>query len=327
MICRLVYKLKSLFRRLKNKRRFDVKFTISAHSEPACKSFLKIKTTNEDEYSTIDEFIQRYPSITEAEVNECWIQYRGTEKKMSEWLDDYNKFISNLQLRSFEYHTIVNENTRISEYFINKAIECLQFARFFTIKSALILDTNFNINWASGYPSHFYIRCIYFGTACTWYQNAMDHVIQAVYWHYDLYKNVKDRNGNPFDATWNEKKIIENCAYEFVVGELKNQGQKCVRKILTNASSASEKVRKWANYIKHKGGVDYLFVEPKEPYEISIASPSINGEQRYKIENFSPKEKIDIDNELEELKNVHIALLQCIEDVITAIDYKSHALF
>ena len=79
--------------------------------------------------------------------------------------------------------------------------------------------------------------------------------------------------------------------------------------------------------IKHKGGVDYKFVEPKDPYELFIQELPENGGKMHKIENFSPAEKIDIDEKLDELKKVHIALYQCIDEVVSTIDYKSHALF
>ena len=300
-------------------------FTIKAHSEPECKSFLEIKKDGE-EYSLIDNFNAKYPDISEKEIECCWVKYRGTEKRMNDWLTDYNDYIATLQLGSSLHYTITNEDTRISEYLINKAIECLRFARFFTLKSALILDTNFNINWKSGYVAQYYIRCIYFGTACTWYQNAMDHINQAVYWNYAIYKQAKDRDENPYDDSWDEKKIIEHCTYELVVTELKNQGLTDLRKKITRASGQTEIVRKWANFIKHKGGVDYKYLEAKDPFEIYILKKSEDGGQRFKIENFSSSVKIDIDDEYSELKKAHIALYQCIEDVIATIDYKGHAL-
>lgn len=36
-----------------------------------------------------------------------------------------------------------------------------------------------------------------------------------------------------------------------------------VRKPLTSCSTQIEEVRKWSNYIKHKGGIDYKYLEPK----------------------------------------------------------------
>ena len=82
---------------------------------------------------------------------------------------------------------IIDDSIRASIYFMRKAIECLQFARFFTMKAALLLDIDYNIKWSQGYFPQFLFRCIYFGTATTWYSNAFDHVLQAVYWGEKLY--------------------------------------------------------------------------------------------------------------------------------------------
>lgn len=77
---------------------------------------------------------------------------------------------------------VVDQSIMPSIYFAQKSIECLQFARFFTMKSNLILDTDYNIQWSQGYIPQFLFRCSYFGTASTWYSNAFDHVLQIVYW-------------------------------------------------------------------------------------------------------------------------------------------------
>lgn len=147
---------------------------------------------------------------------------------------------------------VVQPFIKPSIYFMQKAIECLGFARFFTMKSALLLDTDYNIRWSQGYIPQYLFRCIYFGTASTWYSNAFDHVLQAVYWGKKLYTSVVDRDGNPYDEGWDTKKTLSLCTYEFVVGELKNRNETKARKLLTSCSAKIEEVRKWANYIKHK---------------------------------------------------------------------------
>lgn len=55
----------------------DLKLT--AKMEPECKNFLKIRDGS-SEYMTIDVFIQRHPEISEKELNECYIEYRGKEQ-------------------------------------------------------------------------------------------------------------------------------------------------------------------------------------------------------------------------------------------------------
>lgn len=51
--------------------------------EPECKGFLKIRDASSD-YMTIDTFIQRHPDISEKELNECYIKYRGKEQTYKE---------------------------------------------------------------------------------------------------------------------------------------------------------------------------------------------------------------------------------------------------
>lgn len=303
-----------------------MKFSFTARTEPACKEFLSICKEG-DSFETIDAFIRRYPNITTEEVNQCDVYYRGTTKPMKDWLNDYNRFISGMTIHDFEYHTMMDKSLIVAQYFVNKAIDCLQFARFFTIKSALILDTNYNINWNTGYPSQFNIRCIYFGTACTWYQNTMDHILQAVYWSHELYKNVTDRDNIVYNDTWNDKKIIENCTYEFVVGDLKAKNLTDIRKKITACSTDTETVRMWANYIKHKGGINYKYLEPTIPFEIFIKPAKNSNTSFIKIDDFKSPVEIDIDDELEKLKKTYIALYNCIDAVICDCDFRSHEIF
>ena len=132
----------------------------------------------------------------------------------------------------------------------------------------LLLDIDYNVRWAQGYFPQFLFRCIYFGTATTWYSNAFDHVLQLVYWGEKIYTAAFDKNGDPYREDWEPKKIMKCCTYKVVVGELKKQNQVELRKLLTSCSSKIEEVRKWANYIKHKGGIDYKYLDPEKPFEV-----------------------------------------------------------
>ena len=194
-------------------------FKFVATSESESKNFIQIKKQGEN-YETIDIFVQKYPNITEKELEECYIKYRKKEMTYKEMVNDYVFLSNDMKFIHFTPPVFVMEdNIRASIYFIKKAIECLQFARFFTMKAALLLDIDYNIRWAQGYFPQFLFRCIYFGTATTWYSNAFDHVLQTVYWGKELYMSVSDRKGNYYEEGWEVKKSIECCTYEFVVGE------------------------------------------------------------------------------------------------------------
>lgn len=310
-----------------------------ATSETESKKFLQIKK-QEGNYETIDIFVQKYPNITEEELEECYVKYREKEMTYNEMVNDYVVFSNDMKFIHFIPPVVVmEENIRASIYFMKKAIECLQFARFFTMKAALLLDIDYNIRWAQGYFPQFLFRCIYFGAATTWYSNAFDHVLQTVYWGKELYTSVSDRNDNRYEEGWDVKKIIECCTYEFVVGELKKRGKLKLRELLTKCSKKIEEVRKWSNYIKHRGGIDYKYLNPKNPaewYYVPQTNDNTNGtmpgasfqlpDEKYKIEDFKSPIELDIDENLTKLVSVHKAIYVCIEKLIDYMDFSQYSL-
>lgn len=313
--------------------------TFTVKNEPECRDFLKIRNAD-GTYQTIDLFIEKHPNISDAELDQCFINYRNTEKTYKQYVDDYVAFSESMRFVQFiPPQFIIDQAIMASIYFIQKASECLQFARFFTMKSALILDMDFNIHWSQGYVPQFYFRCIYFGTAATWYSNAFDHVLQAVYWGKKLYTSVINRDDVPYDKTWDVKETMKYCTYEYVVGELKNRGQKDLRKHLTSCSSAIEKVRTWANYIKHKGGIDYKYLTAEKPFQcyfvpqsdIDPTAPQIQlkyqpPDEKYEIKDFKSPIEIDIDDEIKELAKAHTAIYECIEKVIADINFEQYVI-
>lgn len=311
-------------------------FTIKAVSEPECKSFLKIKKG--DIYYTLDEFIAAFNSDAEELLNDCMIIYRGTEKSYPQTIADYVTFSDSLEFYSFKEPILVmDEAIRASIYFTKKARECLQFARFFSMKSALLLDTDFNLHWSQGYVPQYLFRCIYFGTASTWYSNTFDHILQIAYWGLGLYTSTKDRDDYAYNDSWDVKKIMSLCTYEFIVAELKTRGLTDVRKMLTACSGAIEEVRSWANYIKHKGGIDYKNLEAPAPYKAyfvpvgkEAASPKIGEkyvppDERFAIDDFKSPIEVDIDEGLPKLKEAHKAIHKCLGEVVVSIDFDGHA--
>lgn len=314
-----------------------MKFTFTATTKPECEQFLKIRSSD-GEFQTIDCFIKDFPAVTEDFLNSCFLSYRGRELSYKDYENENTAFSEKMEFVNFQKPTVILDNSiRAAVYFTQKATECLQFARFFTMKSSLLLDTDYNMRWAQGYVPQFLFRCIYFGTSTTWYSNAFDHVLQSVYWGKKLYTSVKDRNDIPYDDTWDNKRIMENCTYEFVVGELKAQGLTDCRKHLTTCSSKIEEVRKWANYIKHKGGIDYKFLEAEPPFRMFIvpveeeqpvgetASSLKLPDDKYEVRDFKSPVEIDIDEKLEALVDAHTAVFQSINETIADIDYENHS--
>ena len=314
--------------------------TIKSVTEPECKTFLKIK--KDGVYYTIDEFIAEYHSDSDEVMNDCAVWYRGIEKGHQQMTDDYVAFSESLDFYIFqEPMLVIDESIRASVYFTKKAKECLEFARFFTMNSALLLDTNYNLHWAQGYIPQYLFRCIYFGTASTWYSNSFDHILQIVYWGLKLYTSAIDRDGKAYDDAWDAKKSMALCTYEFVVGELKVRGLTDIRKYLTSCSGRIEEVRMWANYIKHKGGIDYKYLEADKPFKFYM-TPIQDGEplltepkfgdkmtlpdERFALDDFKSPVEVDIDEKLSKLKETHIAIHQCLSEIVTTIDFNKHSL-
>lgn len=316
-----------------------MQFSFTAKNEPECKSFLEIKTLD-GEYQPIDEFIKVHPAIVEADLERCLIMYRGVEKTYQQVVDDYLAFSESMRFVTFVPPMLIaDQPIKLAIYFAKKSIECLQFARFFTMKSNLILDTNYNIHWSQGYVPQYLFRCIYFGTATTWYSNAFDHVLQTVYWGKNLYTSVVDRDGNQYNNTWDAKTTMKFCTYEFVVAELKSRGQATLRKHLTTCWSAIEQVRTWANYIKHKGGIDYKYLEPENPFklylipmgeatqtEATIGTPYQEPDAKYEVKDFKSPIEIDIDDKVQELVNAHTAIYDCVENVLADMNFEQYAI-
>lgn len=306
-------------------------FTFTTKTYPKCDDYLRIRWTGE-EYKKIEDFIRLHPYADKAELDACMVQYRGVEKTYKEYIGDYSSFADRMKFVEFNpCKIIVNQSIRASKYFVEKTLDCLQTARFFAMKSKLILDANYNLHWSQGYIPQYLFRCTYFGTAATWYSNTFDQLLQTVYWAYELYTDAVDRDGNPYNDSWDVKKIMSFCTYEFVVGTLKNRGDTDVRKVLTSCSGKIEEVRTWANYIKHKGGIDYRDSQAEDPFQIYIApaDSGVTAEQlddRFAIKNFKSPIEIDIDEKSNVMLQVHDALYECITKTIDAIDFDKYTL-
>lgn len=306
------------------------KFTFTARSVPACEDFLLIKKSG-GQYSKIDKFIAENPQTTRETLNQCDLLYRGKEQKYTDYTVDYVAFSNRLKLLKFNgWRIIVSPTIRAALYFTEKTCDCLQNARYFALKSNLIIDSNENIHWSHGYVAQYSLRCIYFGTAATWYSNTFDQLLQSVYWAYELYTAATDRNGDRYDGTWDAKKTMSSCTYEFVARELKQRNLTKVRKMLTKCFGKIEEVRSWANYIKHKGGIEYLYLEPEPPFKIYIAPAGEEGatipDDRFEIQNFKSPIEVDIDEKITVIEQAHCALFECITSVIEEIDFDKYQL-
>lgn len=313
-----------------------------ATSVAPCKSFLHIKGENDNRFQTIDEFVRTHSKISEKKLLRSSVEYRGEVKTYQAWIDDYIQFSKTLQILSFvPPNFILNESVKISAYFARKASNCLQNARFFMLKSALILDSDSNINWNQGYGAQFYLRCIYFGTATTWLSNCFDHILQILYWGFMLFTSSEDRDGNKYDPSWTTPKIAALCDFSFVVKVLKERNATDVKKIITTCMGKLETIRQWSNYIKHKGGVDYLFAEPELPFHLyfipethdnqgKLSSEYLDKfhpvpEEKFRLNDVTSPFQLDIDKEIRQLETAHRLLYDCLNTTIKLMNFENYS--
>ncbi|MDR3314571.1 MAG: hypothetical protein LBS96_08995 [Oscillospiraceae bacterium] len=296
----------------------------SASSYPECQDFLHIDEDGKKQ--TISEFISNHKdesiSTLENVLNRCDIDYRGDVKKYTEMRSSDLALSERLPCFYLQTHfLLIRKPDKAAEYFAQKAGECLQFARFFTMISASILDTNENISWSPGYVSIFWFRCIYFGTATTWFTNCFDHILQIVYWGYELFKEIPG-----YKDTWTDEKINSKCKYAFVVGKLRSRGREDICSILESCWKKIKKVREWSNHIKHKGGIDYKYLVAKTPCEIAIKAIKKTEDELIRIEEFKSPIEVDIDENISVLIQAHEDLFSCLSEIVRIFDFDSRTM-
>ena len=135
-------------------------FTFTAKSVPECESFLQVKWPGED-YLPIEQFIALHPNVSRIELDKCTLRYRTRDELYADYIDTYVRSSQDLKFVRFNsWQIIVSPPIRASVYFTEKAADCLQNARFFLLKSKLIIDSNENIPWSNGYLAQYSLRCL-----------------------------------------------------------------------------------------------------------------------------------------------------------------------
>lgn len=169
--------------------------TISASTRPVCSSFFKIRE-QDSEYQSMEEFTYTHSEIDNSLLQKCFIKYRDKDELTYEqYVERFHEFVGTMRFVNFKPSPfILEQSIKPSVYFAQKADECLQAARFFTIKSYKLFDSDDNLSWSQGYTPQFFFRCLYFGTASTWYINTYDQILQTVYWGKKLYTSAKLKN-------------------------------------------------------------------------------------------------------------------------------------
>lgn len=301
-------------------------FSFTAKTEPRCVDFLKIKYN--DIFVSIKEFAEKNTDINNEQLLDSIINYRGVEKKYREFINDNNIFSKSLDFVNLPFNS--NEiNYSPSRFYANEVCNYLQKARLFTIKCHCILECDIAVHWHDDYLYYYYMRCLYFSDACMWYSNTFDQILQYVFWEYKLYKNMKNKHNKRYNSSWSIEKVLALCNYNSVTNQLHNMKIKDIKDIISECYNKICNVRNWTNFIKHKGGINYQFLEPLEPFDIYICpKEEFNSnenfmKEEYGIKPFQSPIDVDIDKAVEVLKFSHIALCDCINELLIIEDRRT----
>lgn len=306
-------------------------FTISCAA--LCKQFLQIKWRDKD-YMYLEELIQRYPDFRDEDLEDCCLKYRGTEKSYTQWSEELVAFSETMPLLHLTPPIFIIEPAiNVAAYFVKKASECLQVARLFTVKSAITLASNRDLAWAGTYLSQYYYRCLYFGTASTWYSNCFDQILQVYYWGLKLYTSAKNKKNQTYCDSWGVEKTLGFCTYNFVSNELGKRNYDDAENNIKRCYNAIQEVRTWANFIKHKGGLDYQYLEPQLPMRAFFLPNPNNKEtgistasQMLELKNFRSPIQIDIDEKMNVLKETYVSLYTCLQETIRFFQFDHYSI-
>jgi hypothetical protein len=305
----------------------NIKFT--SKTTPECQNYLHIIYDN-NPYS-LEDFAKKYKTSDfslDEKLKEASIVYRGRKMSYEElgkaiydfseelkFVDRYTKEIYPIE----HFMLISNRDYYKASKYINKTEKCLQTARYYLMNSYNLITTDFDCNWSTGYGPQFLLRTMDFTTAVVWYNSCFDYILQIVYFAFGIYK----KNDGYTDQTSHED-LLKKCTYNSM-GEIYSQyktvpNYKALWKIITKCYNALSKINLWANYIKHKGGVSFEGLNPPDPFHMKMTDSE--GNIIAESTDFESIE-IDLDSSLNELKDVHKALYDCINDLIDFIDFKS----
>lgn len=308
-----------------------MEFKLTSITESESKDYLKI-IYNEKEYM-LDQFAKSFQNCEDEfyldkMLKECVIKYKDKEFTYQELCKNINEFSSSL-LISDNYRSKIYEVEKIHIFMIDKdyyaagkliesAEKQLMYGRQALIQAYSVLDFNVNCNWISGYVGLFFMRTIKINNAIMWYNNVFDSIMQIIFIAFGIYKKHPNyREGLEYH------KILGLCNYSFLSGFYgKNKtipNFKELWKIIAKAQIGNSNVNQWANYIKHKGGINFKGVEAKSP--LNARTENKDGTIINDTDFESPE--IDIDDVINELAKVHVIQVKVIQELTQFISFES----
>lgn len=304
--------------------------TLTATSKPESENYLAI--IYDDEKYTLEDFAKKFQKkddefALDRLLKICKIEYKGQEFTHDKMCDDINLFCNSLPLTSFYWSKIYpREKSDIftidKDYFasgklVKSAEDQLTFGRYSLIQSQSIIDFNLNCNWITGYAPIYYIRSIRANEAIMWYNNVFDSIMQIIFIAFGIYKKHPQ-----YSDKLDYHKILKLCDYTFLsnfYGKNKTiSNLKELWNIISKAQNANQNIKQWANYIKHKGGINFKGVGPDAICNATMIN--ISGEI-IRDTDFEPIQ-LELDKVIEELKNSHLILCDVLAEIVDFIGFE-----
>lgn len=303
----------------------EVKFTV--RTTPECIEYLKIEYMG-DIYS-LEDFYEKSKNDNfelESMLRACNIIYKKNKLSFSEYQQKYASFCNDLlfyerygrEIMPMEISLAINNFSYYkAAKFLGKAEDCLQTARYYLMQSADVLGKSSTITWRTGYGPIFDIRTMHFKTAIIWYNNCFDYILQVVFLAFDLFKGMRGYSEQlVFEdilklCTWKNIRILHETNPE-------NDGLNELWEILKECRDGLTDITNWANCSKHKGGIGFHGLKAESPFQIYIGSRPENMESRTSEFDLV---KIDLDDGVEKVKNVHDTLYKCMDKMVDFVDF------
>lgn len=300
---------------------------LTARTTPACVEYLHI-IYNKKEY-TIDAFAAEYYDgefSLDKRLHDCQIIYRGKVYTQDAFIKRRVDFFDSLlfcERYTWEIYPkehlflLPNPDYYRAAKFIKRAENCLQTGRYFLCSSHDLLQNSEELHWNTGYGPIFSIRTMNCSTAAMWYNSCFDYLMLIVFFAFGLYKEMAGYS----EGMANER-LLKLCSY-LSVGEVysahkKNANFKALWEIITECYNALTETSGWANFIKHKGGVDYDGLNAPPPF--LMVYTDLDDKEIAKNEEFEVV-LLDLDDAIARLAESHKALYKCLCELIDFLNY------
>jgi hypothetical protein len=266
----------------------------------------------------IEDFYKRYyrernPYKIEKLLEKCTILYKGVKFSFDGYVKSRNAigdkltfckyYSANIFPNDFSIFLIDRDYYAASKLF-KSAENQLHAVRYYIIKAFDKIDYNVNLHWNTGYTPIYIIRTLSANSAIMWLNNIFDSMMQIIFISLRIYKKHPQ-----YQTDLDFFDVLKLCDYKYLsdfYGANKNISHfKDLWKILSRAQTANLNINKWANYLKHKGGIEYIGVNPETPYEISLKESDGSTVKDSEFSTLS----LDLDVVIEQLTTSYIALV------------------